>query len=49
MKCFRTISNLIIQDLIIKPKPKVHLVDFKKIDEIKKEIMKDRKRINMKK
>jgi hypothetical protein len=49
MKCFRTTTKRIIEDFIIKPNPKVYLVDFKKIEEIKKEIIEDRKRLNIKK
>jgi hypothetical protein len=49
MKCFRTITKRIIEDLIIKPNPKVYVIDFKKIEEIKKQIIEDRKRLNIKK
>jgi len=49
MKCFRTITKQIIENFIIKPNPKVYIIDFKKIEEIKKEIIEDRKRFNIKK
>jgi hypothetical protein len=49
MKCFRTTTKRIIQDIIIKQQnPKVYFIDFKKIEEIKKEILEDRKRVNFK-
>lgn len=49
MKCFRTTTKRIIENLIIKPNPKVYVIDFKKIEEIKKEIIEDRKKLNIKK
>ena len=48
MKYFRTTSNRIIQNLIIESKPKIYFVDFKKIEEIKKEIIEDRKTLIIK-
>ena len=45
MKCFRTTTKRIIEDFIIKPIPKVYIIDFKKIEEIKKEIIQDRKKL----
>ena len=47
MKCFRTKTKRIIED-IIKQNPKVYFIDFKKIEEIKKKIIEDRKRLNFK-
>jgi hypothetical protein len=43
MKFFRTTTKRIIQDLIIESKPKIYFVDFKKIQEIKKEIIENRR------
>ena len=43
MKFFRTTSKRIIQDFISESKPKIYFVDFKKIQEIKKEIIEDRR------
>jgi|LakMenEpi03Aug12_release.lakeMendotaPanAssembly.Ray.scaffolds.fasta_scaffold2979147_1 hypothetical protein len=50
MKCFRTTTKRIIEDIIIikQQNPKVYFIDFKKIEEIKKEILEDRKRVNKK-